>query len=83
MVGRPLRIDLETKQVVQALHLLAQDLLAGLDTPISFSMGFQADSSLGRLLGSLVLTQGEAVVAFECDADFVAAGHGRKLPEQA
>ena len=83
MVGRPLWIDLKTEQVIQPLHLLLQNLLAGLDAAVGFSKGFQAHYRLSGHLGAFVFAQGEAVVAFEGNADFVGAGHRNRLRQQA
>ncbi|WP_312597801.1 hypothetical protein [Brevundimonas sp.] len=76
---RPLWIDLKTKQVSQQVHLLLQDLLAGLDAATGFIVGLQADGPLGRLIGPFVFAPGEAVVTFESDADFMFGRHASRL----
>ena len=79
MVGRPLWIDVETEQVIQPLHFLAQDPFPRLDAAVGFRQGFQSHDRFRGHLGAFVFAQGEAVVAFEGDANFVKAGHGLNL----
>nr|WP_316628212.1 hypothetical protein [uncultured Brevundimonas sp.] len=51
---RPLWINLKTEKVIQPLHLLLQDLLAGLDAAVGFAKGFQANYRLSGHLGAFV-----------------------------
>jgi len=75
VVRCPFRVDLGADQIIQLLHLLFQDALSSLDRLVSFRQRLHANDRLDSQFGTLIVRHGDAVVAFEFDADFVGAGH--------
>ncbi|KIC56523.1 hypothetical protein RM53_12055 [Brevundimonas nasdae] len=71
MMWRPFGVDETAKQIVDLIHLLLQDPLASLDTPVGCLQRLQTNDRFDLLFGTFVFAQGEAVGALMFGAEFV------------